>query len=837
MNKNPIELSEIRVLKKARTEVFPFCLFLYVLEGECTASFTSEPLRLSSADLLFLPGNRALTLTPSESCRMLYLGIAGNFLDDYLDARPLTPLTTVLDPDLDFMPLKRDVLKAASSNAAGEDQSASDLLRLRSTIFHLLASLSDLLADAGRRQSPGRYMERVQAIADYIDLHYAENFTLSDLAGAFYLTPQYLSTFFREHFSDNFKTYVTKKRLHYALRDLRNTSAPISEIALRHGFSSVSAFQKNFRKIYGCAPTEYRSAQLQDESGGSTRSNDEAGQAGLSAAEAEASGRHGARSGAAAEAAEPGRHGARSGAAAEAAEPGHRGTRSGADAESPAAVTSAGASFILQAGAEPVNLPHVNTMINVGSVQNLLSDRYRLHLLSFCKQAHIRYVRIEEMLSNSFMPMILPHYEYFYQNADIVLSFLYEHDLIPFIELSRIEVREGRGGELLRERPFIPRNARFFKLLESFLKHVSRRWPVSWLRNWHFEMWLLPRDTAAAYTADLIRVRDLIRSLIPGAEVGGPGYDRAIHTLSPEDLLDAFRDASFRPDFFSVSLHYQKKRSGTVSSVSPDPDQLIRDCRHFRSCLKKRGANLPLYVTEWSSADLLAAPAAASRYQAAFIARTWPALDELCDLAGFWLFNDMENTMENNQTVLYHFGRGLFANGFVPCAAYYAYILCASLGSGVIANRSSCRFVRAEEHHYQLLAFHYAHFQTAPDPENGEQTDFDRVYTLFEDLPPMSFSAEITGLMPGLYHTTRTVIDAQHGSILDILIGEFTHSNIDRIEFLQNVRVSGGITRAYRVDSCLPVERSSYQRIRGTLKISFEMPPHTVCLWDIQRLI
>jgi hypothetical protein len=101
----------------------------------------------------------------------------------------------------------------------------------------------------------------------------------------------------------------------------------------------------------------------------------------------------------------------------------------------------------------------------------------------------------------------------------------------------------------------------------------------------------------------------------------------------------------------------------------------------------------------------------------------------------------------------------------------------------------------------------------------------------------MDLRIVIRGLKPGLYHITRTSIDRDHGSFLDTLIGEYTHSNIGKVEFLQHTRMPSGVQKDYRTDSSLPQERSTYIRISDTMDIQLILEPHAVCLISLRRLI
>ena len=801
MNTIPVEICEYREIHDTTGICFPFCLFLYVAKGSLSVSFGAEPLILEHSDLAFLPPGRSFSCT-SQGSRILLLGLSDSFVDDHLNVRPLPLLISPLEPEKDYLPLKRHILAIASRD---RDSGCDDLF-VTGTVYLLLSELRSLMPENTSASGSNRYAERVRRIAEYIDLHYADNFSLTDLANAFYLTPQYLSTFFREHFSTNFKTYLTDKRLFYSLRDLRNTRIPISEIALKNGFASVSAYQKNFLKVYGCSPSEFRARhqKKQAEAASGIRQTDLPSERGKSFALANT----------APEQTDFPEHPAQ--IAENAGVPVH---------------------LSLHADCEARRLPHVNRMINADSVHNLLSDRFRLRLLRFCRDMHITCVRIKGLISSSFIPMILPHYEHYYQNVNTVLSFFFENGIVPFIELSKLEMQFGEEAFIAPHYNYVARNERSFRLLESFLRHVTRRWPASWLNSWIFELSMLPRDSADSYAEYLSRVQELIRTYIPGAAVGGPGYDSNLYRPAPEQILRAYARHNLHPDFFSASLHFLKKQSSDSVSISSDPDYLISNCRKLRDIMARSGLNLPLYITEWSAAALPSMPVTASLYQSAFIACTWSRLDSVCDLAGYSLFCDTERTESFYDPAIYHFGCGLLGNNFMPYASYYAYALCASLGNEVLAEGSFYRFIRAEENHYQLLVFHYSHFRPYSDPEITDVTDFDRVYHLFEENPPMDLRIVIRGLKPGLYRTTRTSIDRDHGSFLDTLIGEYTHSNIGKVEFLQHSRMPSGVRKDYHTDSSLPQERNTYIRISDTMDIQLILEPHAVCLINLRRLI
>ena len=56
----------------------------------------------------------------------------------------------------------------------------------------------------------------------------------------------------------NFSDYINRQRIEYAARMMReHPELPINELYIKTGFSSSSAFYRNFRHYMGCTPKEY----------------------------------------------------------------------------------------------------------------------------------------------------------------------------------------------------------------------------------------------------------------------------------------------------------------------------------------------------------------------------------------------------------------------------------------------------------------------------------------------------------------------------------------------------------------------------------------------------
>lgn len=100
------------------------------------------------------------------------------------------------------------------------------------------------------------YVERCR---NYIDTHYAENITLSELSDFLHVTPNYLGKLLKNQLQKNFHTLLMERRIREAKIYLQfHLTLSIGEISAFCGFSDSNYFSTVFRKLCGMPPRSYR---------------------------------------------------------------------------------------------------------------------------------------------------------------------------------------------------------------------------------------------------------------------------------------------------------------------------------------------------------------------------------------------------------------------------------------------------------------------------------------------------------------------------------------------------------------------------------------------------
>ena len=105
------------------------------------------------------------------------------------------------------------------------------------------------------------YSFHVERSLQYIDQMLYTPLTLEDVAKAVSVTPQYLTTIFREETGVTLYQYIRRKKIDEAKMMLLYTDEPVTTIANSLGFNSSAHFSHAFKTITGYTPTKFRGSQ------------------------------------------------------------------------------------------------------------------------------------------------------------------------------------------------------------------------------------------------------------------------------------------------------------------------------------------------------------------------------------------------------------------------------------------------------------------------------------------------------------------------------------------------------------------------------------------------
>ena len=226
---------------------------VYVIRGEAKYIFSSgERVTLRPGDVFFISPTSAYSI----SCDCQFLHYTVNFM--------LNPWNA----EASLLPAPYLHLEGASASAFAqmfarivslwqEKQFAYEMLCM-SQLYELLA----LLYREFRGSVENAYHRLLPARA-YIDAHFAEDFTLDDLARLCHMSLTNFRREWKKHFSDTPMQYRDRQRLALAKEYLHGGYYSIGEIATRCGFEDASYFIRFFKKNVGTPPKEFQRRQVE----------------------------------------------------------------------------------------------------------------------------------------------------------------------------------------------------------------------------------------------------------------------------------------------------------------------------------------------------------------------------------------------------------------------------------------------------------------------------------------------------------------------------------------------------------------------------------------------
>jgi len=131
-----------------------------------------------------------------------------------------------------------------------------------SGVYSILGHLyrEGILADAASYYDV-HALQKLLPILEYIDENYGKDLTLDHISGQFGLNASYFSRMFKKVIGSAYTEYLNFVRICKSEKLIKSTDMSILDIALEVGFSSVSYYNRVFKKIKNCTPTVYRNAR------------------------------------------------------------------------------------------------------------------------------------------------------------------------------------------------------------------------------------------------------------------------------------------------------------------------------------------------------------------------------------------------------------------------------------------------------------------------------------------------------------------------------------------------------------------------------------------------
>ncbi|MEK6795572.1 MAG: AraC family transcriptional regulator [Spirochaetota bacterium] len=128
---------------------------------------------------------------------------------------------------------------------------------LKADLLWLLAHI----AETGNKEkgtAAVKHRDEIASAIRFIESKYADDIGLADAASAAALSPSFFSRSFRNVTGKTFVHYLAEVRIFHAVRMLRESSRPVTDICYAVGFNDMNHFCRMFKRMTGRTPSVFR---------------------------------------------------------------------------------------------------------------------------------------------------------------------------------------------------------------------------------------------------------------------------------------------------------------------------------------------------------------------------------------------------------------------------------------------------------------------------------------------------------------------------------------------------------------------------------------------------
>lgn len=257
----------------------------YILEGEGQFILGEEKYIASKGDIIIVPPNVMHAAYATEGNILIYdaLVFHHSILGTGSNDRSITDcIQPIINGQLKITMLISGKHNSVSSDYAGNDLATNSVEEnFQKCVKQIFESakennpLSDLLLksellrffwlmESGMQlavlkdEENVRYSEIIRPALEYMVLHYGENITVEQLADAVHLSKSYFMGCFKKATGIGAIEHLTQIRMKMVCDALINSNEYIADLAYNCGYDNLSNFNRQFKRMIGCTPVEYR---------------------------------------------------------------------------------------------------------------------------------------------------------------------------------------------------------------------------------------------------------------------------------------------------------------------------------------------------------------------------------------------------------------------------------------------------------------------------------------------------------------------------------------------------------------------------------------------------
>ena len=760
---------------------------LFVLNGTISVQMGESVLRLGEKDFLILNPFETYPVKMDRNCLVMRFRANVRMMSEYYDISKLEFLGNSVEEASERHTILRNLLDKCITYYYGKKGDNGRILLKLNSLYYEIAELLISSFSIVRSQTPesmdGAEDESlIQEMTRYIRMNYQAALKLEDLAEHFFLSPPYISRFFKKKLGINFAKYLSEVRLEEATKKLTQTENSLTWIAMDCGFPNLAAFNKAFREKYQISPKQYRAELRQTEEKKKKEKKENRALAEFQLLDYFEKNNH-----------IPGRE----------------------FDEVEQVVADTAEYTILE--------KNWNKMINIGGIYLLLQKEIQDHTLFLCKTLGFEYVRVWDLYERRMhINAGSREKKYNFSRLDNCLDFLTQNHIKPYLELGFkpfILLRSYEDYIFHEEREILFEEAREYGIfIRSLIKHVINRYSIQEVSTWYFELWCDPRwfpnGEPETYIDYFEEAYQAIKELVPRAHVGG-AYDRSYGIISFEEFIRAWSTRNIQPDFLSVycyaplmrEVRYNEKGiRGTEEKFRELDRQLhleedetvapekIKDFQ-IRSYVESRkqillqyGMMMPVICSEWNFTVINSNVMNDSRFKGAYVMHEIMSMFHDIGMMGYWFGTD-QFAEDDDAPMLLNGRCGLITHQGICKPAYWAILMLNRLEDYLLTSTEHTMVTRNEFGSYVIACHNYKPLDIQYYVQKEKDVRIESIPHFYENTVQLILNITINGVKNGKYHVKTRVVNSKYGGVQDewLRMGKVAFLTTADVEYIDHM--------------------------------------------------
>ena len=216
--------------------------------------------KLSERDILIIPGGTLHNLKAQSGRRIIFLcdnnSLAANPALSELYSVLSEPVLINSDYDKEFLKSLNHILEEIYVLYSNYTDITEVYIYIK--LVTLLARIKEYQLNEIKYDDGGKYVDKFNLILKYIEQNYANDVTLEKLADIAGYSPYHFSRIFKKYSNTTFINFLNRRRIKAAELLLLESGSSITDVAMQVGFASLTTFNRVFKSINGCTPSEYK---------------------------------------------------------------------------------------------------------------------------------------------------------------------------------------------------------------------------------------------------------------------------------------------------------------------------------------------------------------------------------------------------------------------------------------------------------------------------------------------------------------------------------------------------------------------------------------------------